>query len=281
MAVEMISWQTPRKNVSGPEDQTQDLLNTSLTRIRPCHRPRQRVLLGQLQSPVVWVYSQKSEKHCLLHFQQRQMSRDMTKPTKWLCTHWRFRSAWASICPVWSEYLLSAWRKLGSLAAYWVHSEGSDQTRRMPRLIWVFAGHTLILLAHPSRRFFWWAYRIGRPPSSVVHRPHSLNIFSSETTGPIKVIFHMELLWDGGTKVCSNGPGHMTKMAAMPIYGKFLEKSSSLEPKGRWPWNIVCVIGCSSTTKFAPMITLGWPWHILQQGQIVKFGPLCFCVGKR
>ena len=30
----------------------------------------------------------------------------------------------------------------------------------------------------------------------------------------------MALLWDGGTKVCSNGPGHMTKMAAMPIYGK-------------------------------------------------------------
>ena len=28
----------------------------------------------------------------------------------------------------------------------------------------------------------------------------------------------MELLWDGGTKVCSNVPGHMTKMAAMPIY---------------------------------------------------------------
>ena len=24
----------------------------------------------------------------------------------------------------------------------------------------------------------------------------------------------------GGTKVCSNDPGHMTKMAAMPIYGK-------------------------------------------------------------
>ena len=23
-----------------------------------------------------------------------------------------------------------------------------------------------------------------------------------------------------GTKVCLNGPGHMTKMAAMPIYGK-------------------------------------------------------------
>ena len=64
-------------------------------------------------------------------------------------------------------------------------------------------------------------------------RPHSLNIFSSETTEPIKVKFHVELLWDGGTKVCSNGPGHMTKMAAMPIYGENLKKSSSPEPKGQ------------------------------------------------
>ena len=30
----------------------------------------------------------------------------------------------------------------------------------------------------------------------------------------------MEPQWDGGTKVGSNGPGHMTKVAAMPIYGK-------------------------------------------------------------
>ena len=33
----------------------------------------------------------------------------------------------------------------------------------------------------------------------------------------------MESPWDGGMKVCSNGPGHMTKMAAMPIYGKNLK----------------------------------------------------------
>ena len=43
------------------------------------------------------------------------------------------------IRPVWSESLLSAWRKLGSLATHWVHSKDSDQTGRMPRLIWVFA----------------------------------------------------------------------------------------------------------------------------------------------
>ena len=30
----------------------------------------------------------------------------------------------------------------------------------------------------------------------------------------------MESPGDGGTKVCSNGPGHLIKMAAMPIYGK-------------------------------------------------------------
>ena len=29
-----------------------------------------------------------------------------------------------------------------------------------------------------------------------------------------------------GTEVFSNGPGHMTKMAAMPVYGKNLKKSS-------------------------------------------------------
>ena len=34
-------------------------------------------------------------------------------------------------------------------------------------------------------------------------------------------------------KVRSNGHGHMTKMAAMPKYGKHLKKSSSPEPKGR------------------------------------------------
>ena len=33
----------------------------------------------------------------------------------------------------------------------------------------------------------------------------------------------MEPPWDGGMKDCSNGPGHMANMAAMPIYGKKLK----------------------------------------------------------
>ena len=46
------------------------------------------------------------------------------------------------IHPVWSESSLFDWRNLGSLTSHWVHREDSDQTGRMPRLIWVFAGCT-------------------------------------------------------------------------------------------------------------------------------------------
>ena len=50
-----------------------------------------------------------------------------------------------------------------------------------------------------------------------------LNFFSSITIRPIEAKFHMEPPWDGDTKACSNGSGHMTKMATMPIYGKNLK----------------------------------------------------------
>ena len=49
------------------------------------------------------------------------------------------------------------------------------------------------------------------------------NIVSSETTWQIEAKFHMEPPWVGGTKVCSNGPDYMIRMAAMPIYGKNLK----------------------------------------------------------
>ena len=46
------------------------------------------------------------------------------------------------------------------------------------------------------------------------------NVFSPESAWPIKAKFNLEPPWEGGTKVFINGPGHMTKMAATPIYGK-------------------------------------------------------------
>ena len=136
----------------------------------------------------------------------------------------------------------------------------------------MFVLSLVCIFSSPEPKAHWWAKRIGRPPSSVclssVRRPHSLNIFSSETTGQIEAKFHKCLHGICGTKVCSNGPGHMTKVAAMPVYGTNLKKSSPPEPKGRWPWNLVCSIGCWSTTKFVQMMTLRWPWPILRHGQI-------------
>ena len=62
----------------------------------------------------------------------------------------------------------------------------------------------------------------GRGRCRCRRRQQCLNIFSSETAWPIKAKLYVEPPWEGGTKVYINGPGHMTKMAAMPIYGKNL-----------------------------------------------------------
>ena len=44
-------------------------------------------------------------------------------------------------------------------------------------------------------------------------------------------------------KIYTNWFGHMTKMADMLIYGKNpLKKSSSPEPEGWWPLDLVCNI---------------------------------------
>ena len=53
-------------------------------------------------------------------------------------------------------------------------------------------------------------------------RRPSANIFS-ENAWPIKAKFYVAPPWEGRTKVYINGPGHMTKMAATPIYGKNLK----------------------------------------------------------
>ena len=80
-------------------------------------------------------------------------------------------------------------------------------------------------LAHLSQRLI--GELIGYPWSGVRRHPSTiLNVFSSETAWPIKAKFYVEPPWDGGTKVYINDQGHMTKMAAMPIYGKNLKKSS-------------------------------------------------------
>ena len=64
----------------------------------------------------------------------------------WKSTIWQMRPAKTQISlrirAVCSEYSLSAWKGFGFMAFHRVISEDSDQTARMRRLIWVFAGRT-------------------------------------------------------------------------------------------------------------------------------------------
>ena len=87
----------------------------------------------------------------------------------------------------------------------------------------------LLLLAHLSRRligelivYTCSGVRRRRCRCRRCRRPPFSNVFSSETAWPIKAKFDVGPPWEGGTKVCINGPGHMTKMAATPISGKNL-----------------------------------------------------------
>ena len=84
------------------------------------------------------------------------LSHLMTKPTKWQ-VHQAKTQISLGIRPVWSESLLSTWRKLGSLTTHWAHSKDSDQTGRMPRLIWVFAGRTCHFVGFVMRRLIFFS----------------------------------------------------------------------------------------------------------------------------
>ena len=70
---------------------------------------------------------------------------------------------------------------------------------------------------------------LGQSKSFTDLGPRSLrfttvsSFFSLETDRLIEAKFFVEPPWDGGMKVCSNGPGLITSMSAMPIYGKNLK----------------------------------------------------------
>ena len=98
---------------------------------------------------------------CIHILMRKNKSRKRLEPffkwaTSWqnqqtyMCAQRRLRSAWAS-----------AQSDKSSLCAYWVakdrsflhaDSDDSDQTRRMPRLIWVFAGRTCHFVGFVTRR---------------------------------------------------------------------------------------------------------------------------------
>ena len=63
-----------------------------------------------------------------------------------------------------------------------------------------------------------------------VYWQHFHRASSLETTWPITSIFHMQPSTKRGKENLNYDPGHITKMAAMPIYHTNIEQSSSPEP---------------------------------------------------
>ena len=63
-------------------------------------------------------------------------------------------------------------------------------------------------------------------PRSLILWSHQYyeNIAFSQTIGPIELKFHVKTPYDKLAKICTKYIGHMTKMAATPIYGKNLLK---------------------------------------------------------
>ena len=62
------------------------------------------------------------------------------------------------------------------------------------------------------------------------------NFFSKNNTRMIEAKFHMEPSWDVGMKICSNVPGHMTKVVSRPIYGKTKSPFSEQEADDIETW---------------------------------------------
>ena len=105
-------------------------------------------LLKQPQNPSAsssYVCRESFSKVSKMWITNKKLSCCMTKPRKWHVRPAKTRIS-LGIHPVWSESTLSAWRNHGSLATHWVHSKDSDQTGKMPRLIWIIAGPQILFV---------------------------------------------------------------------------------------------------------------------------------------
>ena len=104
------------------------------------------------------------------------------------------------------------------------------------------------------------SWLICRSPSSF-QKPldHSKSNFMWDLHGIKAVSFFFFFFF-------SNGLGHETKMAAMPIYAKTIKNMYLFfsKPTGRKSWNLVYNKKDSDPTKFVEMIMLGWPWPLRQ-----------------
>ena len=179
------------------------------------------------------------------------MSHLMTKPIKW---HVRPAKTQISlgIRRVWSESSLSAWRKIRSLDTYWAHSEDSDLTGRMPRLIWVFNGAQIILLVLSRgssyithAKCLWYSLHYNWPRSSdLLHWQHSTataDLFCEQNkhVGRVKRIWYLSPMRAAKVQVSLR----IRAVSLEPLLlahtssesrGTFRQKARSLAPLNGW-----------------------------------------------
>ena len=131
---------------------------------------------------------------------------------------------------------------------------------RYSRLFW--------FLAHLSQRLsgelivYQWLRRQSvrasvRPP---VVRQHFQTSSSLKLLGQLNSYFIWRLPRIGERKFIQIVLVTWPRWPPRPNMVKTFQKSSSPEPEGRWPWDLVCSIGVVGPTKFVQMMILGWPW---------------------
>ena len=139
MTIQMISWSISMKECfAGPEDRTCNRRGQASDRARPiphCVGYMYKSLHGHkmLKSLHCSLYGQALSfqicwcRSCIYEPRHVKTNKMNVRPAKTYIS--------LGIRAVWSVFSLSAWRKFGSLGTHWAHSEDSDQTGRMPRLI--------------------------------------------------------------------------------------------------------------------------------------------------
>ena len=153
---------------------------------------------------------------------------------------------------------------------------------------WTLKNQSLTLISSPEPlgSFGELIVQVGlcRPSSVVRRRPHSLNIFSSETASPQKLLGQSKsnFIWSlhgmGERNFVQTVQVTWPRWPLRPYMVKTLknlllqnQKDDDLES-----WYV------ASGAPVLPSLFKWWPWVDLNlfYGK-VKFGPLCFCMGKR
>ena len=101
----------------------------------------------------------------------------------------------------------------------------------------------------------------GQGHSLALVQGHSVSSFSNffflETARSIDVKFHVKPPWDRGTKIYSNGLGHLTIIASNPIYGANLKKIFFSGTKKLMNLKVGKQHQVLEYTKFVQLMTLG------------------------